>query len=375
LRWAVEGNSEQLQALWRQVCHLFGLIAEKTPQVFGWMSMTGNELWRKIMSRSKHFVNLLNSFQPLHVSSSSSSSFFSSTITTVTSSSSSLNETSLYYGRIDRVIINSDGTKVLPTMLTTRPTKRVPFEVPVSFVMGPTQLNNVFQCHTLEQILSDVISLDSSVIQHRLELMQQKKLDLVLMIFSSQQIPCQPATLTGIIELLYSLQQEGTAQRYQKILPQLQNLIGQENFHKRIELFASQWNEWKLIRDSMWGINPPEGDSQCFTFEQYCQEFDFIERQILEKQKLATEEERIQNEKVIHDLGHDLLTLTRKLMFVLLSCNQYFGMDGFTYDQHGNRVGEEFLALNSPIVVDESADNPISCIFLSEIKRFGLSSN
>jgi hypothetical protein len=379
IRERSSGERERREGRWR-----YSLVTNSIDLGLCWV-WAGKKLCI-LMSRSKYFVNLLNSLQPLPSSpspsslsplSSSSSPFSCSFSSSSGANPSLLNESvGSYFGRIDRVMINSDGNKILPTMLTTRPTKRVPFDVPVSFVMGPTELNNVFQCRSLEEIMSNVISLDSSVIQMRLELIQQKKLDLVLLIFSSEHIPCQPATLNGITILLSSLQQEATAQRYQKVIPQLEKLIGPEHFQTRIELFAKEWNDWKLIRDHMWGISPPSASSTpscdlCFTFEQYCEEFDLIERQILEEKKRSTDPPI--NEQKILSLEKDLLILTRKLLFVLLSCNQYFGMDGFTYDRYGQRVGEEFIAINSPIVVDESSENPISCIFLSEVDRFNIS--
>jgi hypothetical protein len=72
-------------------------------------------------------------------------------------------------------------------------------------------------------------------------------------------------------------------------------------------------------------------------------------------------------------------------MFIQLSCNEYFGMDGYTYDYHGQSVGEEYITINTPIqpIIPTDPDrseqaeeekkelsSPITCIFFSEVPRF-----
>jgi hypothetical protein len=296
----------------------------------------------------RRFAHFLNSSQPLH--------------------HSSLSLTECYYGRLDRVILNPDGTKILPTMLTTRPTKNVPFEVPFSFVMGPSELDKLFRCDSIEKILRDVISLEASSIQSRLRLIQENKLDHVLMIFSSKSLPCQPATLNGIFQLLCSSNEE-TAKRFYKMMPQLNDFVGPENFHKRVHQFSDYWSQWRIIRSCMWIGDEHETPCQCnyYSFEKFCQEFDSIENQL--EHERSTES----NHDITQTLERELLVVTRKLMFILLSCNEYFGMDGFIYDAKGNCVGEEFLAINTPINIDENQEDSISCVFLSEIDRLKLS--
>jgi hypothetical protein len=292
------------------------------------------------------FVHLLNSSQPLHQTSSLL--------------------TECYYGRLDRVILNPDGSKILPTMLTTRPTKNVPFEVPFSFVMGPSELDKLFLCNSIEEILRNVIS--ASSIQSRLRLVMENKLDNVLMIFSSKSIPCRPATLDGIFQLLTSLH-EDTAMRFRKMLPELSELVGAQYFQKRLHQFSDFWNQWRIVRSCMWIGNEHEIPClQCnyYSFEKFCQEFDWTEKQLENERSIGS------NHEIIQTLEKELLVVTRKLMFILLSCNEYFGMDGFIYDENGNCVGEEFIAINTPINTDE---NSISCVFLSEIDRLKLSSS
>lgn len=311
-------------------------------------------------SLQKRFTHSLNSSQPLH-------SF------TLYSSRSSFpggggEAQACYYGRLDRMILNPDGSKIVPTMLTTRPTKNVPFEVPFSFVMGPSQLDKLFLCDSIEDILRNVISLESSSIQSRLRLIQEKKLDHVLMIFSSTSLPCHVATLDGIYQLLCSSHQE-TAKRFHRMLPKLNEFVGCENFHKRIIQFSDYWNQWSIIRSCMWIGNEHEIPCQCnyYNFDKFCQEFDLIEKQLEYERNLNP------NHELIQSFERELLVITRKLMFILLSCNEYFGMDGFTYDVNGNCVGEEFLAINAPINISENQEDSIFCVYLSEIDRFQLS--
>jgi hypothetical protein len=124
-------------------------------------------------------------------------------------------------GRVDRVIIQDDGTRIVPTMLTTRPTKRVPFQVPFSFVMGPHELSKVFTTSSLEGVLREVISLDDKSVKSRLSLVQNNKLDHIL---SANDISCQLANLQGMLTLLRVVHAEA-ATRFEQMLPQLESLV------------------------------------------------------------------------------------------------------------------------------------------------------
>ena len=42
----------------------------------------------------------------------------------------------------------------------------------------------------------------------------------------------------------------------------------------------------------------------------------------------------------------EMLVSTRKMMFVLINCNEYFGMDGKIYNHLGESTGNEFITLN-----------------------------
>ncbi len=60
------------------------------------------------------------------------------------------------------------------------------------------------------------------------------------------------------------------------------------------------------------------------------------------------------------------MLVTRKMMYLMLGFNKYFGMDGFTYTNSGLKVGEEFICKNMDI--GHSSTN-ISVKFISEISR------
>jgi hypothetical protein len=59
------------------------------------------------------------------------------------------------------------------------------------------------------------------------------------------------------------------------------------------------------------------------------------------------------------------------MMYLLVGCNKYFGMDGWTYDSAGGRVGEEFIARNTPLQARGSSGEPlVSVLDLSQVDRF-----
>jgi hypothetical protein len=73
------------------------------------------------------------------------------------------------------------------------------------------------------------------------------------------------------------------------------------------------------------------------TFEDYCHRFD----QLYREQTVLDRDDR------------ELIVLTRKMIYLLINGNEYFGFDGFTYNGHnGQRTGEEFLVVNRPVVTE-----------------------
>jgi len=84
----------------------------------------------------------------------------------------------------------------------------------------------------------------------------------------------------------------------------------------------------------------PECGCEHYSMEVYCRKFDAA----------ADNDERILE--------------TRKMLYIMLGCNEFYGFDGYTWDNNGNQLGEEYLAINRKI------EDPIVTIFLSTIERF-----
>lgn len=257
------------------------------------------------------------------------------------------------YGRLDRVVIQ-EGRRLFPQLLTSRPTKSVDFEMPLSFVMGPSLLSNIPSSPSLEHFLANVIGLEEATIKQRLELIQQGNLDHVLMIFSSRSIPVQQATISGL-EILLRQIHSAAADRFSKVSLYFEELSGPDNFQKRLDKYSSMWDTWFTCSNCMWlGTHTDYPSCGCrhASFDSYCVIFD-----------------EVYDENNIEDAA----LVSREMMYLMLSCNKYFGMDGFVYDNVGKRVGPEYLAINVPINSLDEYENPIvTKVFLSEIDRFNV---
>ena len=287
------------------------------------------------------------------------------------------------YGRLDRcnVYTNDIGEKVTikPSYMTTRPDKRVSFEYPFCFVMSPSLLSKIPESPSLFHFLNSIIALESKVINDRFDLIRKGKLDHVLMIFSpSETIPVVPANIEGIHLLLCKVHPEA-ARRFLKVMPFLEDLSGPANFQRRIDLFQSFWDDWHSAHVCMWFgecAYAPPSSSTCphcsfFTFDEYCTKFDALEPDI------ETDNDSKKQDPVgVSGQVDARLLLTREMMYKLLSCNRYFGFDGYTYDNSGNKLGEEFLTINRKIDGDGEADptapNAVHSVLLSEFEKFHL---
>ena len=92
---------------------------------------------------------------------------------------------------------------IMPTYLTTRPSKRVNFEMPFCFVMGPSLLKEVAVSTSLEHFLSSVSALEEKVISHRIKRVRANELDHILMLFvPSAEVTVVSADTQGIFRLL-----------------------------------------------------------------------------------------------------------------------------------------------------------------------------
>lgn len=239
----------------------------------------------------------------------------------------------------------------MPNMLSTRPTRSVPYEKPFSFVMGPELLSKIPKCQSLSEVLSSVLALSDYTVNNRINLTKSGELDHFLLLFSSDSIAVQPATLEGI-NLLLKEEHSETARRVSQVLPRLDLLRGPDNFQKRIDAFSQHWDNWNEEVACMWVGKDSHRDKNSgqlvcncryVSFESYCREFDEAEG----------------------DADKQLL-LTREMLVKLLGCNELCGFDGITYDKHGHPGDKEYLAKN----VNIEQNDRVSKILLSSIDRF-----
>jgi hypothetical protein len=87
-------------------------------------------------------------------------------------------------------------------MLSTRVNKRVCFDMPLVFVMSAEVLVKIGECRTLRSVLEGVIGLESAVVEDRIRLTKENKLDHVLFLFSANAVAVRLADLNGIHSLL-----------------------------------------------------------------------------------------------------------------------------------------------------------------------------
>lgn len=262
------------------------------------------------------------------------------------------------YGRIDRVLPTySSSSSSHALYLTTRPNKKVNFEQPLSFVMGQNLIRKIPTSSSLRNLLETVISLEESAIEDRLKLTKEKQITHNLIVFKSENIQVEKATISGILKLLGSINAR-TAELFKRVQPQLENLVGEgaHAFNRRISLFEDYWDLWFRESNCQWfGIhqNYPECGCQHLSLDEYCTAMDASPGLGLE------------------DGAADALVTTRKMMYILIGCNKYFGMDGFTYDSQGGRIGEEYLARNTRLDMKDAHNNPlVEILDLSQVQRF-----
>ena len=125
----------------------------------------------------------------------------------------------------------------IPDMLSFRPTRTVPFHLPFSFVMAPQQVRKIYKCTSLEEVLSEVICLEEAVIESRIRLIREQKLDHVLMTFSANDVAVKLASIDGISELLMTRHPE-VGVRFDQMKEILKGLSGPNKFQDRLDACA-----------------------------------------------------------------------------------------------------------------------------------------
>ena len=241
------------------------------------------------------------------------------------------------------------------------------FEKPFSFFMGPESLLQLSTCRDLGDLLSKVISLDDDTVRRRLQLVKVGRLDhtLILCSPSFDGVFLLKADIDGIQSLLARVH-PGAAERFSRVSNQFRRLVGQlkTDFQHRIDVFSNHWDSWRKLDSCMW---IQRGGSDCgsdkfVSFDSYCEEFD----------ECISELETIDEDTPdIVRFGTGPILCTRRMMYTLIGCNKYFGYDGFTYDDHGRSVGEEFLTINAPLPEQsDMTESGCSWVYLSSFDKF-----
>jgi hypothetical protein len=89
-----------------------------------------------------------------------------------------------------------------PKLLRDRPTKTVPFDIPLTFAMGPSALKRLAESNSLEEILTSVVSLEPAAVKKRLSRTKEGELDHILLLFNGNEIPTRLASIEGFIASL-----------------------------------------------------------------------------------------------------------------------------------------------------------------------------
>lgn len=235
------------------------------------------------------------------------------------------------YGRLEML-----RSQHIPCLhLTERPLRRTDSPiVPISFLLEP-QLTQRLRMSLLKGNSSGKDTF-SQLAQHRLGITHsfsdtdKEEMRIVLKMIDSRMCVIQPATLDGIYALLSRVHFQAS-ECFRQSLPLLRPLVGRKRYLQRINSFDEHWACWKKISDCMW-YNTHQHFPSCgcerYSFDQYCDEF----------------------QEAIHRADETaMLVATRKMMFILINCNQFFGMDGKIYNHLGYITGDEFITLNQPV--------------------------
>jgi hypothetical protein len=258
------------------------------------------------------------------------------------------------YGRVERVVINEMGEKEVPEMLTYRPRMREGVDpVHFSFVLGSEAMTSIIEKQSMEEVLSGVISLDKESVATRLSRIAEGKLDNMIIVFSpSLQVPTKLADINGLIELVENIHPDA-AKRLASVSDRFrQECVGdtEDKFlHRQRLLPPEEWLRLKVVKDCLYqGLHEDKEYPSCgckrYSFDDYCIAFDLA---------MSTN-------------GYDEAYLeTRRMMYTLLHCNEFYGFDGFTYRHDGVKLDKEYMSVNRRI------DNGqfFTCFF-SEIERF-----
>jgi len=262
--------------------------------------------------------------------SSPPSSLASTTSATTTFTAATAKMSCTLYGRVERCVINEEtGEREVPLMLTYRPHKyeHVP-DVPTSFLLSSEALLALAQCDTIEEVLRDVVSLEEQTINDRLRLIEQGKLDHMLIVFSPEEVmrdvgaPFVLGDIDGLLVLTHHLHPEA-AKRLQAVCGNFRSIVGSEDvfFQRRIDMLPEhEWRRLDRAKSCMWLRHFPNDKNHAYpscgcehySFDLYCDKFDAAAAA-----------------GGVGDSGgesiHECVLETRRMLFMMFGCNKYYG--------------------------------------------------
>jgi len=220
------------------------------------------------------------------------------------------------FGRFSFTDIDSNG---FPKLGDSLESGKAPHFI---FVMGPDALEK-FPGTPLRNLLVEVLGWGPDESLEEAE--KGKKLG-TLILFDD--VHCrhaaQPATLDGIIELMKSHPTYSTAvlERFLLHAEEFRKMAGEGCYQTRIDLFSKYWTQW----DSDW----------CRNWRNY-------------ERRGSPPPTPLMTPERYGSINVDKLTLvdSRRLLFDMFWCNQFYGFDGFTYNSKtGDRADKEYLVPN-----------------------------
>jgi hypothetical protein len=256
------------------------------------------------------------------------------------------------FGRVERCVIN-EGRREVPEMISFRPHRRQGMDPPASsFVLSSEAMISLIKAKSIREVLSNVVSLCSRTVDERILEIRENKLDHVLIVFSSTEVSTELADLNGLIKIVQSVH-TAAAERFANVADRFRSLIGNslDQFILRRNLLSDEeWERLRVIKGCLYlGTHDlyPRCGCSIYSFDTYCSAFD----------SAASHSDLRKDEKVLE---------TRRMMFMLLGCNDKYGFDGFSYGDDGQQLDREYITLNGTIL----GESKYHTFLLSDVERF-----
>ena len=101
------------------------------------------------------------------------------------------------------------------------------------------------------------------------------------------------------------------------------------------------------------------------SLDSYCEDFDNSSSELDGIDESTPDEKRFSAGPIL---------ATRRMMHVLIGCNQHYGYDGHIYDDEGHDIGEECLTLNQTLPTEccDARQLGLSWVYLSSFRKFNV---